>query len=233
MITLRTLPFPLKILATCALLTMGLGYLFAMTYLYLTSIQPHAEGGLVNAIGIKYHGPYGVTRLEEALQGKMRAYGSDEERSDILRWVREGAAEADFMRIQPRLVRACGGCHSAEAGMGLAPLTTYVQVSQYTSTEFGQSVMALARVSHVHLFGMTFIFALTSFILAFSERAQWLKAWLIAIPFIAIWVDIGSWWFTKFDPLFAYTVIAGGIMMGLSLAAQLSLSLYELWHRSS
>ena len=52
---------------------------------------------------------------------------------------------------------------------------------------------------------------------------------LIAIPFVAIWLDIGSWWFTKFKPLFAYTVIGGGALMGLSLAAQISLSLYEMW----
>lgn len=69
----------------------------------------------------------------------------------------------------------------------------------------------------------------TSFIFAFSERSRILRSVLIAIPFVAIWLDIGSWWFTKFRPLFAYTVIGGGILMGLSLAVQICLSLYEMW----
>ncbi|MBI4714587.1 MAG: hypothetical protein HY760_01335 [Nitrospirae bacterium] len=42
-------------------------------------------------------------------------------------------------------------------------------------------------------------------------------------------VDIGSWWFTKWEPVFAYTVIIGGILMGFSLAAQILIPLWEMW----
>jgi hypothetical protein len=52
---------------------------------------------------------------------------------------------------------------------------------------------------------------------------------LVAVPFVAIWMDIGSWWFTKNEPIFAYTVIAGGALMGLSLALQIGISLVEMW----
>jgi hypothetical protein len=52
---------------------------------------------------------------------------------------------------------------------------------------------------------------------------------LVAVPFLAIWMDIGSWWFTKNEPIFAYTVIAGGALMGLSLALQIGISLVEMW----
>ena len=79
---------------------------------------------------------------------------------------------------------------------------------------------------------MSFIFMFTSFIFAFSETTSRLvRSVLIAIPFVAIWLDIGSWWFTKFEPVFAYTVIGGGILMGFSLAGQIGLSLYEMWLR--
>ena len=39
----------------------------------------------------------------------------------------------------------------------------------------------------------------------------------------------GSWWLTKYEPIFAYTVIVGGVLMGLSLAGQVAISLYEMW----
>lgn len=38
-LSLRTLPLSFKVLATCFLLTMGIGYLFGVTYLYLTAVQ--------------------------------------------------------------------------------------------------------------------------------------------------------------------------------------------------
>ena len=44
-------------------------------------------------------------------------------------------------------------------------------------------------------------------------------------------MDIGSWWFTKYlDPaFFAYLVIGGGGLWGLALAAQILISLWEMW----
>jgi len=51
----------------------------------------------------------------------------------------------------------------------------------------------------------------------------------VAVPSLAIWRAIGSCWFTKNEPIFAYTVIAGGALIGLSLALQISISLVEMW----
>jgi hypothetical protein len=57
---------------------------------------------------------------------------------------------------------------------------------------------------------MSFIFALTGVVFSLSATPRWFRATLIAMPFLAIWLDIASWWFTKWAPLFAYTVIGGG-----------------------
>lgn len=234
-LSLRRLSFPLKVLATCFLLTMGIGYLFGVAYLYLTAIQPHANGTpgtLVKAVIVKYYGDRRSSRLEASLEGSMKEYGTPKEKQKIIDWIREGAGEAQFADIRPILLQACASCHSAESGMPLAPLTTYAEVAAFTEVDLGQSIRALARVSHVHLFGMSFIFMLTGFVFSFSATPRWFRATLIAIPFLAIWVDIGSWWFTKWVPLFAYTVIGGGALMGLSLAGQIGLSLYEMWFNS-
>jgi len=62
-----------------------------------------------------------------------------------------------------------------------------------------------------------------------QDQTLLVAASLVAVPFLAIWMDIGSWWFTKNEPIFAYTVIAGGTLMGLSLSLQIGISLVEMW----
>ena len=229
--TLRTLMLPLKVLASVFLLTIGVAYLFALAYLYLIDVEPHTKHGmgLIAAVIMKYYGQRDTTRLEAALRGPMTEYVTDAQRTQVIRWIREGAGEADFVKVQPVLTRACGECHSASSGTGLPLLTSYAEVVRYTAVDLGQSMKSLVRVSHIHLFGMSFIFMLTSLIFVFSEFPASVRAVLVAIPFLAIWLDIGSWWFTKHDPIFAYIVIGGGMLMGVSLALQIGISLYDMW----
>jgi hypothetical protein len=229
--TLQTLSLPLKVLVTLFLLTMGLGYLFALAYLYLIDVEPHTKHGmgLVAAVIMKYYGQRDTTKLEAALRGPMTEYVSDSQRRQLIQWIRAGAAETDFVKVLPILKQACGDCHSASSGTGLPALTSYAEVVRYTDVDFGQSIKSLVRVSHIHLFGMSFIFMLTSLIFIFSEIPASIRAVLVAVPFLAIWLDIGSWWFTKHAPIFAYIVIGGGLLMGLSLALQIGISLYEMW----
>ena len=233
--TLRTLPLPLKVLASFFLLTIGLGYLLAVTYLYLIDLEPHTKHGfgMVQAVIIKYYGQREGTRLEAALNGSMAEHVTPSEKQQIIRWIRHGGREAEFVEVQPILKRACAGCHSPESDLPVPPLTTYAQVSAYSAPDVGQSIKSLVRVSHIHLFGMSFIFVLTSMIFSFSQTSTIFRSVLIAIPFLAIWLDIGSWWFTKYQPLFAYAVIGGGLLMGLSLGCQILISLYEMWFKRS
>jgi hypothetical protein len=228
---LRKLNLPLKVLFTCFLLTMGIAYLFAVLYLYLMDVEPHARkgDGLVQAVILKYYGQRGGTRLEAALEGGMGENISAPQKMEIFQWIRKGASADGFPRVQPIFLNHCAPCHSKESGMQIPPLTTYEEVSEYTKVDMGQSVKSLVRVSHIHLFGMSFIFLLTSGIFSMSEIDRRWRAVLVAVPFVAIWVDIGSWWFTRWKPLFAYTVVVGGILMGISLAAQILMSIYEMW----
>ncbi len=73
------------------------------------------------------------------------------------------------------------------------------------------------------------IFLLTSAIFAMSEISWRWRLPIIVVPFFAIWADIGSWWITKFQPVFAWVVMIGGALMGLALAAQIFISLWEMW----
>ncbi len=44
--TLPTMPLPLRVLASFFLLTIGVGYLFAVAYLYLLDVEPHRKHGM-------------------------------------------------------------------------------------------------------------------------------------------------------------------------------------------
>jgi len=229
--TLPTMPLPLRVLASFFLLTIGVGYLFAVAYLYLLDVEPHRKHGmgLVSDVIVKYYGTREASKLAAALTGPMAGYVTATEKEQILEWIRQGAGESEFVNIQPILKKACGNCHSPQSGLSIPPLTSYAEVSQYTKMDTGPSIKTLVRVSHVHLFGMSLIFGLTSLIFSLSETSRIFRSGLIAIPFVAIWLDIGSWWFTKYEPIFAYTVIAGGVLIGVSLAMQIGISLYEMW----
>jgi hypothetical protein len=41
--------------------------------------------------------------------------------------------------------------------------------------------------------------------------------------------DILAWFLTKWDPAYAYVVLIGGSLLGLSLTLQILISLWQLW----
>ncbi len=229
--TLRNLALPVKVLFTCILLTIGTGYFFAATYLFLVNVQPHMEEGhgVVQAIMEKYYGKRETTALEAALaEGGMGEELTLLDKTRLLEWIRRGAPEAEFAQVGPIFSNSCAECHNHEDMPG-APLTTYEEVAAYTVMDTGTSVKTLVRVSHIHVFGMTFLFTIVSGIFVMSEAKTGWRAVIVAIPFVAIWLDIGSWWITRMNPFFAYTVVIGGTIVGLSIAIQIFLSLYEMW----
>lgn len=229
MISLKNIPLPVKVLLTSFLLTISIGYIFAILYLYLIDIEPHRQAGmgLLEATIHKYYGNRGNTRLEKAIKGSMGDRLTEQEKKEILKWIADGATADGYLKIKPAIDKNCTVCHTR--GTGLIPLTTYEEVRAVTDIDLGESIRVLARVSHIHLYGMSFIFILTGIIFAFTEINMYLKVFIIVLPFVAIWMDIGSWWFTKYKPVFAYTVIVGGGLMGFAFGAQVLISLHEMW----
>jgi hypothetical protein len=232
MISLRKLPPTLRSLFTCFLIVIGLGYLSALSYLFLVDVEPHraAGQGLVEGISEKYHGSTSGTRLEAALKGTMADKLTAEEREQVFQWIRAGATADGYAKIEPILTQKCGICHSAQSGMPLVPLTSFEDVQKVTKTDTGLSLLQLARVSHIHLFGISIIFLLTGAIFSLSVTPIWFRVTVLIIPYLAILMDIGSWWATKYyNPVFAYIVIIGGAFMGLAMACQILVSLWDMW----
>jgi hypothetical protein len=232
MMSLRDLPVTLRTLFSSFLIVIGIGYLMALSYLFLVDIEPHHQEGQgpVEGISEKYHGSTSGTRLEAALKGTMADKLTTEERDQVFQWIRAGATADGYVKIEPILTQKCGICHSARSGLPISPLTSFEDVQKVTKTDTGLSLLQLAKVSHIHLFGISMMFVLTGAIFSLSATPIWFRVAVLVVPYLAIIMDIGSWWATKYyDPVFAYIVLVGGAFMGLAMACQIFVSLWDMW----
>jgi hypothetical protein len=122
-------------------------------------------------------------------------------------------------------------CHNPEINPNLPNLTNYQGVMEVASAG-GAPLPALIRVSHIHLFGIAFILYFIGRIFILCDINVILKRITVAIPFLAMLLDVMSWYVTKYFPGFAYVVVSAGALMGASMGAQLLISLYQMWlHR--
>jgi hypothetical protein len=220
------------VLFSSFLIMIGIGYLMALSYLFLVDVKPGRDVGerAVESISGKYHGSTSGTRLESALKGTMADRLTAEEHDQVFQWIHAGATRDGYAKIDPLFKQKCTTCHSAQSGMPIPPLTSFEDVQKVTTIDTGESLLQLARVSHIHFFGISIIFLLTGAIFSLSVTPVWLRVSTVVAPYLAIVMDIGSWWATKyFDPVFAYIVILGGALMGLALACQIFVSLWDMW----
>jgi len=168
--------------------------------------------------------------LEAALKGTMADKLTSEERDRVFQWVRDGATADGYSKIEPILTQKCATCHSPQSGMPILPLTSFEDVQKITTPDTGLSLLQLAKVSHIHLFGISMMFLLTGAIFSLSVTPVWFRVAVLVVPYLAIIMDIGSWWATKYyDPVFAYIVLIGGAFMGLAMACQILVSLWDMW----
>jgi hypothetical protein len=226
------LPYSQRVLFTATLLILGLGYLFALIYLFHT--YSGKDGNALSLsyedIVIAYSGSGKDSRLESALRGSMAAMLPREEIVPIVAWVQEGADRAGFeKRVKPTLDKRCMTCHDG-SNPHLANLNGFDNVKKVTERDTGTGIFTLVRVSHIHLFGLTFVFFLLGWIFSHAYvRPVWLKCAVIILPFVALVLDVGSWYFTKLYHPFAWVVMAGGGFIGLSFAFMWLVSMYQLW----
>jgi len=225
------LPLVQRVLYTCALCVLGLGYAFAMIHIYASH---HGRDGnpmlTVKDIAIAYGGTKSGTKLESALMGPMSGMLPADENLTLIDWVRSGASEKEYQdSVKEIFDNRCITCHN-NRNPHLPSLEDYQGVKHTAEEDKGVDMFTLVRVSHIHLFGLTFIFFMVASIFIHAYiRQEWLKIAIIVIPFVSIIVDVASWYITKvFDP-FAWVVIGSGALMGLCFALQFFISIYQMW----
>ena len=220
-----------RLLFTCYLLLIGSAYLMAMFYLY-TSHQEHdgKPGISIQDVAETYYGNRSGTRLEAAIRGPMSAYIQTEDRHIIVEWLKNGVPKKDYLStIYPILNKTCLQCHTPASGLNIPNLSTYSGIQKVAKVDTGESVHTLVKLSHIHLFGVGLVLFALGYIFILAILPGWIKYPLIVTPFLAIFVDILSWFLTKWDPVYAYTVVIAGALLGISLSLQILISLYQIW----
>lgn len=226
-----------RALYTMALLVLGTGYLFAMIQTFHVHSGRDGKPGLSQTdLRLAYSGSQSDTRMEAALKGSMSGMIRSEDSAVIVDWVRSGAKNEQFQeKVQPLLQAHCYSCHGEDSEMRKANphipnLGSYENVMKMVQLDTGADVFTLVRVSHIHLFGMTFIFFIMGSIFLHVEmKSIWLKNLIIIFPFAAILVDIMSWYLTKLFQPFSWVVYISGVLMAMSFAIQWFTSMYQLW----
>ncbi len=231
--TLADLSLPLKSLFTGYLLVIGLGLLMAGAQIMLTHGMADGKVGLsIDDIVYSYHGNHdggNSSKLEAKLNGSMKENASPEDRLMLIKWAREGAAESEWeTKIKPIVTDNCEGCHANMPG--LANIAEKDVMMQMVGMDHGVSITSLTRVSHIHLFGISFIFFFVGWIFTFATGfGPVSKSILIGTPFAFLILDILSWWLTKLEPGFAWLVIIGGFGYSLASTIMIFSSLYQMW----
>lgn len=227
----KEFPLSMRTLFTGTLLVLGLAYLFAMVHVYNSHAGRDGQPGLsVQDLQIAYSGSKEATKMEAALLGPMSGMLGTDERGTIIGWVRRGADKQEYEnRIKPILDKRCLSCHDG-SNPHIPSLNDYEETVELAEVDTGMDIFTLIRVSHIHLFGITFIFFIMGQIFSHAYvRPVWFKSVVVAAPFVAIIMDVMSWYMTKLFPPFAWMVILGGGLMAASFAVQWIVSMYQLW----
>jgi len=229
-LNLPNLPTPVKVLFSGYLLAIGLGLCMAGLQIMLTHGMADGKPGLsLDDIVYSYYGNRSGSMLESKLKGSMNGMGTPEARLDIIKWVRNGTPEAEWeSHFKDTFKQNCVHCHGSIPG--IADFSKYEEVKKVAKIDEGASIQTLTRSSHIHLFGISFIFFFVGFIFSFAVGIpKWLKISAIATPFAFLIVDVFSWWLTKWNPNFAWLTLIGGF--GYSVAATIMwfISIYQIF----
>ncbi|MDQ7045582.1 MAG: hypothetical protein Q9M32_06705 [Sulfurimonas sp.] len=226
---LPSLRMSTRVLFSGYLLVMGIGILMALAQIMLTHGMADGEIGVsVDDIVYSYHGNRNSSKLEVKLNGSMQDKASEKDKTLLVKWAREGATQETWKDVQPIFEANCVACHSSIPG--LPHFTEYEATAEVAKTDMGASVDSLTRVSHIHLFGIAFIFIFLGYIYSMAVGINEIfKSIVMAIPFGFIIIDISSWWVTSIYPGFAWFTIIGGFGYMMAFAVMWFTSMYQMW----
>ena len=227
----QELPPSMRMLFTGTLLVLGCGYMFAMIYIFESHAGRDGDPSLsVQDLIIAYSGSKQSSRIEAALRGPMANMLPGNEAEVISSWAAEGVDKDRYeTKVKPIVDHRCMACHDG-SNPHLPNLDGYNNIKKMAESDSGVTISTLVRVSHIHLFGMTFIFFVMGLIFSHAYiHPLWIKCILVAIPFLSILLDVFSWYLTKIYEPFAWVVMISGGFMGVAFACMWILSMYQMW----
>ncbi len=229
---LNTLPISGKLLCTLFLVCMGIGYVFCQLNLFFSYNRADGRAGLsLQDIVRTFHGQPDMLLIESQLTGTMKKYLKDErDRNSLINWAKKGARKEKFNDVKGIIIKNCLRCHTAGGKAAFAPFDKLSTIADtFTRINKGVPISRLITLSHIHMISIGTIFALTGAIFLFTPINEKLKIALLIFPFGSLMMDIFSWWLTKLVPIFAITVLVGGIFSVIAFLIQFVISILTMW----
>jgi hypothetical protein len=179
---------------------------------------------------------YTMPSLVAAMKGSMyKEVADDEDIVTVHNWIKEGSKQEgklyeDAWKI---IQKDCANCHSKTSKMSRAipsmPFDTYEQVM--THTEAGYSWSKMSKQAHIHMFGISTFLILVTFMFAYTTYKESVRNVLIIASFGGAFLDIFSWWFSKFVPELVYLIFVMGGLMVSSILLMSILILANIWKK--
>ena len=198
----------MRVLFTATLLILGLGYLFALLNIYFSYAR--ASRGQFDDAHVRGHrgGLFGKRARLDPGGRPARADGhhaASRRKNSPAELGPSGRRAPDLrLHIKPIIDKRCVICHDG-SNPHLPSLSDYDGLKKVSALDTGASIASLVRLSHIHLFGMTFIFFVVGLIFSHAYiRPVWFKCAVIGLPFVGIGVDVSSWYFIKLFHPFAW-----------------------------
>jgi len=148
-------------------------------------------------------------------------------------------------KVKTLLADRCVRCHGKDGAQANYPLETYAQLLKYmdvppveapvdgwVKSDRQVSIEKLTQSTHAHLLTFAVLFTLTGLTFAFSSYSTGVRCLLAPLVLVAQVVDVACWWLARIDGpgvYFATAIIGTGGIVGLGLAAQIVLGLFDLY----
>ena len=228
-ITLGKLSLINRVLYSGFLLTISLGFCMSALQILMTHGMADGEMGLSHKdVVYSYYGNRNGSKLETALKGKMKLKAPPEVNAVLIEWAHKGAPESEWSTVLPLIEKHCSKCH-ADDESDLPRIEKIDVAKSMVKVDEGASISTLTRVSHIHLFGISFIFLYIGWIFSMAEFNPAWKVFLIGSPFGFLILDVLSWWLTKYWSEFATMILISGVGYGISAFIMLTVSLAQMW----
>lgn len=179
---------------------------------------------------------YATPELVGSMRGSMYEYVTEDGDIDLVAdWIKAGATEEDpnYEDVAEIIKLDCANCHSKSSKMKKAipslPLTNYKEISSHIDS--GYDWKKMSKQAHIHMYGISTFLIIITMVFAYTTYKPMIRTTLIVVSYSAAFLDIFSWWFSKFEPMLVYLIfVMGGIMVGSILLMSLMI-LVNLWKK--
>ena len=236
---LRALALPGRLLVTLFLLGASAGLAAGEFNILASHADADGRPGLsMEDLRRTFHGRPGWTLLASKVDGgSMEKHAAvPSERKALLDWAKAGARREDFDAARKVMDLRCVKCHSPGGEKEESPFAEAREagarwdlVAAYAKPDHGMSTAARTTTTHAHLFAMSTLYALLGAVFLLTNTRRGVKAVAVSLPFLGMFVDIGSWWLALLSPAFVYTIMTGGAMVAAGTLVLVLRPLWEMW----